>query len=243
MFWLNQTRKVGHAVILIVVCLFIISFVKKDNIKISNNETAMDTIKSYLALGDSFTIGESVVDADRFPVQTVELLKKQGIPFNEPEIIATTGWTTGDLISAIHNHSPAKNTYSAVTLLIGVNNQYRGTTIEEYKTEFAQLLNMAIVYAGNIKNHVFVLSIPDYSVTPFASGSDTAKIAREIDDFNAVNKSISLRAGVHYLDITPISRDAKTDPSLTAGDGLHPSAIQYKKWSELLASMMLKEFH
>ena len=226
-----------------IIYLSLLSCTKKNDDTFINPMTAVDTIhKTYLALGDSYTIGQSVADTERFPVQTVRLLREQNIIINNPDIIATTGWTTGNLLDALNNNPP-KKTYSVVSILIGVNNQCQGKSLDEYKTQFTELLYKAIFYAGNNKNHVFVLSIPDYSVTPFASGSDTAKIAQEIDAFNAANKNISLNAAVQYLDITPISRDAKNDPTLIAYDGLHPSAIQYKKWSEFLAPMMLKEFH
>ncbi len=200
----------------------------------SNADT---TYKNYLALGDSYTIGQSVSEAERFPEQTVQLLKSQTIKIGNPYIIATTGWTTGDLIDAI-NKNPPPNNYSAVTLLIGVNNQFQGRSIDEYKTQFTLLLNRSIQFAEGKPSHVFVLSIPDYSVTPFARNYDTAKIAREIDAFNLANKNISVQLGVNYLDITPISREAKNDPSLIANDGLHPSGLQYKRWAALLAPLM-----
>ncbi len=211
----------------------------------SNNNNPLNTTittntKTYLALGDSYTIGQSVPDTGRFPVQTVKLLREQNIQIANPDIVAVTGWTTANLLNAL-NTSPLKNNYSVVTLLIGVNNQYQHRSLDEYKSEFTELLNRAISYAGNNKKQVFVLSIPDYSVTPFAYASDTARISKEIDHFNEANKAISLNAGVHYLDITPISREAKNDPSLIAGDGLHPSSIQYKKWSDLLAKIILDE--
>jgi lysophospholipase L1-like esterase len=203
----------------------------------------VDTIhKTYLALGDSYTIGESVSESGRYPVQTVNLLRLQNIQIKDPDIIAITGWTTGNLINALDNNPP-KNNYSIVSLLIGVNNQYQHQSIEEYKPEFTELVNRAIAYAGDNKSHVFVLSIPDYSVTPFAANLDTAKIAKEIDEFNDANKMISLNAGVHYLDITPVSREAKYNLLLIAGDGLHPSAYQYEQWSKLLAPMMQQELH
>ncbi len=196
-----------------------------------------DTSKTYLALGDSYTIGESVNVNERFPNQTAELLRLQNISIATPLIIGVTGWTTRNLIDAL-NASPPKSNYSLVSLLIGVNNQYQRKSIEEYKTEFTELVNRSIGYAGNRKSRVFVLSIPDYSVTPFAQGSDTARIAREIDQFNAANKTIALQLGVNYLDITPISREAKNDPALIANDGLHPSGKQYKRWAGLLAPLM-----
>ena len=204
--------------------------------QIKIDTTKADTLKTYLALGDSYTIGQSVLEAERFPNQTVSLLKSQGIKINDPKIIATTGWTTKNLIDAL-NANPPQNNYDVVSLLIGVNNQYQGRSIDEYKTEFTLLLNRAVQFAGNKPKHIFVLSIPDYSVTPFANGYDKAKIAAEIDQFNSENKKISIQLGVNYLDITPISREA--DPALIASDGLHPSGKQYKRWADLLAPMML----
>ena len=198
-----------------------------------------DTSKKYLALGDSYTVGQSVLESERFPNQVLSLLRAQNIKINDPKIIATTGWTTKNLIDAL-NANPPQNNYDVVTLLIGVNNQYQGRSIDEYKIEFALLLNRAIQYAGNKPMHVFVLSIPDYSVTPFANGYDKAKIAAEIDQFNLENKKISLQLGVNYLDITPISREP--DPALIAVDGLHPSGKQYKRWADLLAPSIMKVF-
>ena len=193
-----------------------------------------DTSKTFLALGDSYTIGESVNAEQRFPAQTSILLSSYGIKINTPDYIATTGWTTQNLQDAINNKKPANN-YSIVTLLIGVNNQYQGLSFTDYKNQFTSLLQQAIGFAGNNKNHVFVVSIPDYSVTPFARNSDTARIAREIDQYNAANKSITESFGVSYTDITPISREAKNNSDLVASDGLHPSASQYQRWAALLA--------
>ncbi len=193
--------------------------------------------KKYLALGDSYTIGQSVAVEDRFPNQTNRLLSAQGVAVNTPDIVAVTGWTTANLINALNTSLPA-NDYDFVTLLIGVNNQYQGRIIDEYKNEFTILLNRAIQYAGNRKSRVFVLSIPDYSVTPFAKGSDTASIAKQIDAFNLANKNITTAMGVTYIDITPISREAAKDSSLIAGDGLHPSGKQYKRWADLLAPLV-----
>lgn len=195
--------------------------------------------KTYLALGDSYTIGQSVAEAARFPNQTVQILNSNQIIINKPDIIATTGWTTGDLINALQSNPP-KHTYTIVTLLIGVNNQYQRRYLDEYKVQFTQLLDSAIIYSGNIKSHVFVLSIPDYSVTPFAQGSDTAAIAREINEFNAANKKISDSYEVQYLDITGISREAAFNSGLIATDGLHPSGTQYQRWADLLATLIKK---
>lgn len=196
--------------------------------------------RSFLALGDSYTIGQSVSVYERFPVQTVEILKQQGVKFADPEIIAQTGWTTGNLLVALSISPPLKPTYDIVTLLIGVNNQYQHMSQLEYADQFLILLNKAIVYAGNNKKRTIVLSIPDYSVTKFASGSDKVSIAREIDAFNEINKKIAEQTGVIYLDVTGASRLAAFDPYLIASDGLHPSGLQYKLWANLLVPVITK---
>lgn len=196
------------------------------------------TFKTYLALGDSYTIGQSVNENERFPAQTVSLLKLDSINFNAPEYIAVTGWTTRNLLNAIAATPPSKSTYDFVTLLIGVNNQYQGRTQTEYAAEFTELLNKAIQFAGNRPGRVAVLSIPDWGVTPFANGRDRNEIAKQIDEFNAINKQITLGKAVKYIDITPSSRMAATDPSLVAGDGLHPSGKEYQKWAVLLAPVI-----
>ena len=197
---------------------------------------------SFLALGDSYTIGESVPESERFPVQTVQYLNELKMNFSAPEIIAQTGWTTANLLSSLYIAPPVKQHYDIVTLLIGVNNQYQQRTKEEYADEFLILLNKAIQFAGNIKNRMIVLSIPDYSVTPFASGSDKAAIAQEIDVFNTINKSISEQAGVNYVDITGSSRLASNDALLIATDGLHPSGLEYSVWAKALIPIIKKAF-
>jgi lysophospholipase L1-like esterase len=188
---------------------------------------------SFLALGDSYTIGESVLPQDNFPNQTTRLLGKDGFGFNLPDIVAKTGWTTDELQTAINTRTFLPK-YDFVTLLIGVNNQYRGRTVDNYKPEFESLLKQAIQFAGNDTSHVIVLSIPDWGATPFAAGRDRVQIAKEIDEYNAANKMIAAAYKVHYIDITPGTREALTDPSLVAGDGLHPSAKEYKRWAEKL---------
>lgn len=185
------------------------------------------TSSRYLALGDSYTIGESVPAEERFPVQ---LARQLGL--GDPEIIAKTGWTTDELNAAIDDAKP-RGPYDLVTLLIGVNNQYRGRDAEQYRGEFAALLQRAIGFAGGNPKKVIVVSIPDWGVTPFAEGRDRAKIASEIDRYNAINREEAGKAGARYVDITPISRG--TDLSLVAGDGLHPSGKQYTEWTKLIA--------
>jgi lysophospholipase L1-like esterase len=192
----------------------------------------------YLALGDSYTIGERVPFQDNFPSQTAKLLTNDTIDFHLERIVAKTGWTTDELeagIIASGTHKPFLSSYDFVTLLIGVNNQYRGRSIDNYKTEFEELLLKAIRYAGKKADHVVVLSIPDWGVTPFAEGRDRAQIAKEIDAYNAANKQIAEQYGVHYIDITPWTREAATNNSLLAPDGLHPSGKEYKRWANTIA--------
>ncbi len=222
--------------ILIPISIFVLLVACKKSMT-SNQPQYNATAKKYLALGDSYTIGQSVAVEERFPNQTNALLATQAVAVNTPDIIAVTGWTTTNLLNAL-NASPPANDFDFVTLLIGVNNQYQGKSIDEYKNEFTVLLNRAIKYAGNRKSRVFVLSIPDYSVTPFAQGSDTAAISTQIDAFNLANKNITTQLGVTYVDITPVSREAAKDKSLIATDGLHPSGKQYKRWAELLAPLV-----
>lgn len=198
-----------------------------------NDQPAPAKTNRYLALGDSYTIGESVSAADRFPVRLTAELRKAGYQMDDVEIIAQTGWTTGELMSGIGNVRPT-GPYDLVTLLIGVNNQYRGLDTAQYRDEFRQLLQQAIGFTGGIDDRVIVLSIPDYSVTPFAANRDTAKIAREIDAFNGINLAETRKTGAYYFDITGISRDAKRDPALLAEDGLHPSGKMYARWVEVM---------
>jgi len=198
-----------------------------------------DTGKTYLALGDSYTIGESVAVSDRYPVQAVKMLKANNISFQNPEIIATTGWMTADLLSAVNNHQ-LKNNFDLVSLLIGVNNQYQGRSQSEYNTQFTTLLQKSIQLAGNNSSHVIVLSIPDYSVTPFARGSDTAFIAKQIDSFNLINKTIAEEYKVRYINVTDESRKAAHDASLIAGDGLHFSGKEYSVWASMLVDEVKK---
>jgi len=184
---------------------------------------------SYLALGDSYTIGESVEEHQRFPVQLVAALRSKGLNMNAATIVARTGWTTDELASAIKSATLAKS-YNLVTLLIGVNNQYRGRSSDEYRTEFRNLLQTAIQFANNKVQNVIVVSIPDYGVTPFGKSRDPENIAKDIDTFNAINRQETQNAGARYVNITDISREAADDDSLVASDGLHPSGKMYARW-------------
>ena len=196
---------------------------------------------SYLALGDSYTIGEAVPVIQNFPSQLTARLNTAGFKVAAPKIIARTGWTTGELKSAIQAEN-LTGKYDIVTLLIGVNNQYRGYPVTDFRTEFKELLQTAIQFAsGNIK-HVFVVSIPDWGATPFGkeSGRNQQLIAMDIDAFNAVCKEESANAGVNYTDITPGSKNAATDAELVTSDGLHPSAKMYTNWVNQLSPEVVK---
>ena len=234
--------------ILFIFCMFICSSScdKKDMPPV--NPTNMDSIPSpansrkyyYLALGDSYTIGESVPIGENFPNQSAFYFKTDSF-YLDTRIIARTGWTTEELeagIVAADANSPLRTEYDYVSLLIGVNNQYRGRTVDSYRPEFENLLKKAIRYAGNRPSRVVVLSIPDWGVTPFASGLDRTRIAGEIDAYNAANKSISQLYNVQYIDITPWTREAASDPTLLAPDGLHPSGKEYRRWAERVANWM-----
>lgn len=192
-----------------------------------------------LALGDSYTIGEGVKPEERWPAQLAELLNQQGFSAAEPEIIARTGWTSGELHSALER-AVLSPPYDLVTLLIGVNNQYRGYPLDEYRRQFVDLLQAAIGYAGGHAERVLVLSIPDWGVTPYAAGRDRERIAGEIDVFNQVNREETARAGAQYVDITPESRRAAEDGELLAGDGLHPSGKMYAAWAQMVLPGALK---
>lgn len=199
-----------------------------------------DTERSYLALGDSYTIGVSVSDSDRWPVQLAKALREEGVKIERPKIIAQTGWTTEELDSAI-TQADLSPPYSLVTLLIGVNDQYRGYDMEKYPGNFLNLLEQAISFAGGNTEHVVVVSIPDYGVTPFGQEKNPAKIAREIDQYNHISQSISDSLGVSYVNITPISKEASDEPSLLATDKLHPSGSMYSLWVEKIAPVVLSQ--
>lgn len=197
-----------------------------------------DSKISFLALGDSYTIGESVSEDQRWPVQLADSLQKRGIKIKEPHIIAKTGWTTDELINAVQQKNPARN-YDLVSLLIGVNNQYRGYDISSYKTEFEQLLKQAISFAGGKPNRLFVVSIPDYGATPFGQEKNPGEIAKELNQYNSIARNICNKYQVSFINITPYSKKALKDPSLTADDDLHPSAKMYQQWVSKIIPVVL----
>jgi lysophospholipase L1-like esterase len=199
----------------------------------------MSSHYTYLALGDSYTIGEGVLLHESYPYQVVQLLRKAGKQVYGPEIIAKTGWTTSELASHI-DHIILNTAYDFVSLLIGVNNQYQGLTEQHYSIEFEELLNRAISFAGNKPPNVFVLSIPNWGLTPFAKGRGTDSITKAITDFNNISREISLKYTVGYIDITSSSPETAEEPSFLALDGLHPSGIAYRRWADLLFAEILK---
>lgn len=201
---------------------------------------AGDAPIAYLALGDSYTIGESVAEDGRWPMQLAAMLRDDGFVLDGaavggPRIIATTGWTTDELSAAIDAAEPLGRDWGLVSLLIGVNNQYRGREVDDYAREFSALLERAIGFAGGRADRVFVLAIPDWGVTPFAarSGRDTAAIARELDAYNAAAARICAARGVAFVDIAAVSRTRGAEPAMLADDGLHPSAAMYAEWARL----------
>ena len=209
---------------------------------------------TYLALGDSYTIGEGVLLSESFPYQTVQILRQTpltvanpfgGLQIEAPQIIAQTGWTTDELDAAINAAAVTKQ-YDIVSLLIGVNNQYRGRTVSDFNFEFERLLQRAIQFAGNKPNHVFVFSIPDWGITPFGEARlpdgqerDSNKIAAEIDAYNNVCKAAATQQNCEFIDITTSQRQDGNKREFLAADGLHPSGKEYAKWAALLAEKII----
>jgi lysophospholipase L1-like esterase len=224
----------GRAVtiVLLMSCLLAIAACKEAQQPVMINSES----SAVLALGDSYTIGEAVPPDQRWPTQLVARLRSSKVEVGDPIYVAQTGWTTDELAAAMDVRDDLRGRkFALVTLLIGVNNQYRGRSVNEYRAQFEALLKRAIELAGNRPSRVVVLSIPDWGVTPYAtsSGRAPAQIAREIDEFNAVNREATLAAGSRYVDVTPVSRAATSRPPLIARDGLHPSGKMYSEWAEL----------
>jgi lysophospholipase L1-like esterase len=201
-------------------------------------QIAIDQEVRMLALGDSYTIGESVEADLRWPSQFVSNLRLQGVTADDPDYIATTGWTTSDLIQGIRKNLDTAIKYNLVSILIGVNNQYQGIDISVYEPELRQIIQTALGITGNDTLRVLMLSIPDYAYTPFGKGDAT--ISNEIDKYNAINKRIAGEMGIAYVDITPLSRLGLVRTELVAGDGLHPSGQQYREWIDLIIPLMNK---
>jgi lysophospholipase L1-like esterase len=193
----------------------------------------MPRTHTYLALGDSYTIGEGVPIYESFPYQTVQLLRNAGHSFHAPEIVAKTGWTTNELSAGIAQMI-LQPRYDFATLLIGVNNQYRGRSVEDYAPQFEELLKKALTFSP----HVIVLSIPDWGATPFAAGRDVQKIAGEIDAYNRVNEDLSAQYKAYYVDVTPSTRNP--NETLLAADKLHPSGKEYYRWAQEVAAIINK---
>jgi lysophospholipase L1-like esterase len=194
---------------------------------------------SWLALGDSYTIGEALPLHESFPYQALQLLRKKGFHFHAPEIVAKTGWTTAELAGHLL-HTKLNDQYDIVTLLIGVNNQYRGLSLEDYKADLEFLLKKALHFAANKTERVVVVSIPDWGTTPFAADRDRDKIAKEIDQFNAAKKTLCGKYDVAFIDITADQRADKDDETFIASDKLHPSGKEYSKWAEKVSGKFIE---
>lgn len=188
----------------------------------------------YLALGDSYTIGEGVPESGRWPVQLAHALRADGLPMADPRIIAQTGWTTDELDAAIDAVHPLAE-YDLVSLLIGVNNQYRGRSVDEYRAQFTGLLERAIGFAQWRRERVLVLSIPDWGITPFAIGDarGATLIGAEIDAFNLAARQVCGERGIAFVDITAASRERGAEAAMLVDDGLHPSSAMYVQWTRL----------
>ncbi len=203
--------------------------------------TSTDTI-TYLALGDSYTIGTSVTAAERWPALLADALAEPGeedkVYATQQDIVAVNGWTTRDLINGINARADLRESYDMVSLLIGVNNQYQGRSLVEYRTEFEQLLNRAIAFAGEDRSKVFVVSIPDYAFTGFGGGNPD--VSEGVRQFNAACREITERYSIEFLNITPLSQEGINDPSLVATDNLHPSGKQYQTWVDQVIELRVR---
>ncbi len=233
--WNGPIRKNFIILVIFIACI-LLPGCEKEKLVVEEKENAnqnegKNTV-TYLALGDSYTIGESVDVSQRYPVLLANKLRQVGYSVSDPVIVAKTGWTTDELSAGIAARELV-GPFDLVSLLIGVNNQYRGRDVDTYRTGFRALLQQAVEFAGGQAERVFVLSIPDWGVTPFAASWNREKIAGEIDHYNAVNREESIKRGVLYVDVTPVSRQASEDLSLIAEDGLHPSGRMYAAWVEL----------
>ena len=223
-------------IIPLLVFLFTIIPSCSQNEEIRSEQIAEDTIKletiTYLALGDSYTVGESVTNGSSFPAQLSAKIEENKNYKVNTTVIAQTGWRTDQLVSSIGGRESGD--YNLVTLLIGVNNQFQSRPFSQYESEFTELLNKAISLAGNDANKVIVLSIPDYYYTPYGQSNGSERISVELDRYNDFAKSTAKEKGVTFLDITDLTRKGIEEPDLVASDGLHPSALAYEKFVERL---------
>ncbi|MEX0316187.1 MAG: SGNH/GDSL hydrolase family protein [Allomuricauda sp.] len=210
--------------ILLTILAMTVSYGQKDSI-------------SFLALGDSYTIGTGESKLNSWPFQFVAQSKKKKVVIETPKIIAKAGWTTTDLLDAIQAEQPNPN-YELVSLMIGVNNQYQGINIEVFKKEFLSLLDKSIRFAKDNPDNVFVLSIPDWSITPFARFGDKKKIVRELNIYNSIIREETEKQGILFIDITKISKNALLNPSLIASDSLHPSKKMYRMWAKKISKKL-----
>lgn len=219
-------------------CLILISC--NSTLDVKNNETPEDPRFSYLALGDSYTIGESVVETQRWPVQLAEALRNRGYKMAAPKIIARTGWTTGDLLKAIDSELNVQRDFDIVSILIGVNNQYQGLPATEYEEELRHVFRRAINHCSQREKGVFAVSIPDYGYTPFGSANQE-EISAEIDRFNEIFRRVAEDFNVEFYNITPISREAAENPDLIASDDLHPSGLMYQYWVDQFVNQVAEK--
>ena len=191
----------------------------------------------FLALGDSYTIGEGVEAADRWPNQLVALLRERGIAIGDPEIVARTAWTTDELMDAIDEARP-RGPFDLVTLMAGVNDQYRSRPLDQFEAGMSPLLEQAIGFASGGASRLVVISIPDWGATPFAEGRDRALISREVDQYNERARALVEARGATWHDVTPLSRGVLDDPALVIADRLHPSGAMYRVWAESLVPVV-----
>ena len=233
----NNLSQLRFLLFYLLICIDMTSVAQDE----SNKQTKMSPSKiemtTFLALGDSYTIGESVSIESRWPNLLARELVSYDIDLKEVNIVAKTGWTTDELMSHLKKTNISSN-YDLVGLCIGVNNQYRGRSTEEFRAQFSEVLDMAISYANNNVDNVFVLSIPDWSVVPFAEGRDLEKIKEEIRAFNKIKKEVTQEKNCTFIDITKISRKAKYKKKYVAKDGLHFSGSMHELWvAEIIKKM------
>ncbi|MDR5590926.1 SGNH/GDSL hydrolase family protein [Christiangramia sp. SM2212] len=220
--------------------LSLILFSCSSTLDVQDNQEPEDPKFSYLALGDSYTIGESVMETERWPVQLAEQLRERGYKMAAPKIIAKTGWTTEDLLRGMESELNIQRDFDIVSILIGVNNQYQGKPITEYEDDLRTIFNKAVNHSKTMEKGVFAVSIPDYGYTPFGSANQE-RISAEIDRFNEVFKRVADEFNVPFYNITPISRDAKNNPDLVASDGLHPSGLMYQYWVDQIVNQVAEK--